>query len=196
MIYTSDQGYAWGQHGLRGKWAPYDATLRAPLIISFPGQIPVDRVCTIPVGGVDLIPTFLRFADVDFPWTMHGHDLTPLLKDPGSDWPHPVLISQTNRLYGSATSPLPVGEAVYHKGLPWYVSLTKGRYKYIRYLADGEGEEFYDLETDPDELQNLIAAPRHAEEIDRYRFDLISEMRRTQAPFVDTMPPVEVLAKP
>ncbi len=190
VVFTSDQGFAWGQHGLKEKWAPYDAALRAPLIISFPSRIPTDRVCTTPVGGIDLIPTFLRYAGVEHPWMLSGHDLTSLLEDPASDWPHPVMICQTDRIYGSATAPLPVGKDVYHAGLPWYVLLTKGRYKYIRYLADGEGEEFYDLEDDPDELHNLIAAGRCTELIDQYRSGLMSELRRTRAPFVDTMPPV------
>jgi arylsulfatase A-like enzyme len=190
VIYTSDQGFAWGQHGLREKWAPYDAALRAPLIVSLPGRFPEGAVCPTPVGGVDLIPTLLRLADVEPPWPMHGNDLTPLLQDPRSDWPHPVMIAQTNRIYGSATSPLPTGEAVYHRGLPWYVSLTQGRYKYIRYTAEGEGEEFYDLQSDPEELHNRIADPHHAEDVSRYRTALLDELKRTNAPFLESMPPV------
>ena len=99
-----------------------------------------------------------------------------------------MLISQTDRIYGSATSPLPTGEAVYRQGLPWYVSLTKGRFKYIRYLAAGEGEEWYDLAADPDELKNLIADKQNAALISRFRRELLNELRRTHAPFVDSMP--------
>ena len=190
VVYTSDQGFAWGQHGLREKWAPYDATLRAPLIVSYPGHFPEGAVCPTPVGGVDLIPTFLRQTGVEPPWEMHGHDLTPLLEDPASEWPHPVFISQTDRIYGSATSPLPTGAAAYHRDVPWYVSLTQGHYKYIRYTAAGEGEEFYDLEGDPDELENCISDPRLQEQIARYRRALIDEMRRTNAPFIESMPDV------
>ena len=58
VVYTSDQGFAWGQHGFRVKLAPYDATIRAPLIVSMPGTLPEGRVCASPVGGADLIPTF------------------------------------------------------------------------------------------------------------------------------------------
>ena len=81
IVYTSDQGYAWGQHGLREKWAPYDAALRVPLIVSYPAHVPAGEVCMSPVGGVDLIPTFLRYAGVEYPWAMHGHDLYPLLEN-------------------------------------------------------------------------------------------------------------------
>ena len=74
-----------------------------------------------------------------------------------------------------------------------YVSLTKG--KYIRYLAAGEGEEFYDLENDPDELQNLAVSNSHDAQIDEYRAGLTSELRETGAPFAETMPPRALTAR-
>ena len=143
------------------------------------------------MGGVDLIPTFLRYANLPAPWPLHGHDLTPLLKDPSADWSHPVLISQTNRLYGSDTSPLPSGEDAYHKRCPWYVSLTQGGYKYIRYLAAGEGEEFYDLESDPEELTNIATKLDCHPLVAKYRAGLKRELLRTEAPFADAMPSVK-----
>ena len=187
VVFTSDQGFAWGQHGLRSKWAPYDAALLAPLIFSMPSQIPAGQVCTAPVGGVDLIPTFLRFAGVAHPWKMHGHDLSPLLETPNREWNFPVLMSQTNRRYGSDTSPLPTGDDAYHRGLPWYVSLTKGHYKYIRYLASGEGEELYNLDQDPEELENLAGNPESLTVLNQYRSAIIEELRRTDAPFVEEL---------
>ncbi|HQU43539.1 MAG TPA: sulfatase-like hydrolase/transferase [Pirellulales bacterium] len=57
VVLTSDQGYAWGQHGFRAKLAPYDANIRSPLIISMPGTLPEGRVCRTPVCGADLPPT-------------------------------------------------------------------------------------------------------------------------------------------
>ena len=62
VVFTADQGYAWGQHGFRAKLAPYDANIRSPLIISMPGTLPQAKVCRTPVGGVDLPPTILKFA--------------------------------------------------------------------------------------------------------------------------------------
>ncbi|MCH8830152.1 MAG: sulfatase-like hydrolase/transferase, partial [Planctomycetes bacterium] len=56
IIFTSDQGFAWGQHGFRHKLAPYDATIRSPLIVSMPGTFPEGKVCRHPVGGVDIVP--------------------------------------------------------------------------------------------------------------------------------------------
>ena len=82
VVFTSDQGYGWGQHGSKHKWAPYDATLLAPLIFSQPGKIPSGKVCKEPVNGVDLTATFHSVAGVEPGWKMDGRDLKPLLEKP------------------------------------------------------------------------------------------------------------------
>ena len=82
VVFTSDQGFAWGQHGFQTKLAPYDATIRSPLIVSLPGRLPRGKVCPSPAGGVDLVPTFFSFAGIAPPWKMHGQDLTELLEHP------------------------------------------------------------------------------------------------------------------
>ena len=65
IVFTADQGFAWGQHGFRHKVAAYDANIRAPLIFSRPGKIPAGAVSETPVGGVDLIPTFFAAAGIE-----------------------------------------------------------------------------------------------------------------------------------
>ncbi len=190
IVFTSDQGFAWGQHGFRHKVAPYDATIRSPLIISMPGRIPEGAVCPTPVGGVDIVPTIFSFAGIDQPWKMHGHDLSPLLKDPKADWPHPMMLTATGRIYGSETDSIPTGEAAYHGQIPWYVMLREGRYKYIRPLIANELEELYDLTTDPGELDNLAVKPEHGTTLKRLRAAAVAELRRTNAGFVDVMPAV------
>jgi len=188
IIFTSDQGFAWGQHGFRQKVAAYDATIRSPLIMSLPGRIPEDAVCPTPVGGVDLVPTMFRFAGIDLPWEMHGHDLTPLLENQDYDWPHPTLLTSTVRLYGSDTNTIP-GEKAYHASVPWYVMLREGKYKYVRPLID-DIEELYDMDQDPEELHNLAAEPEHQATLASFRTSAVAELKRTGAGFVDSMPPL------
>ena len=190
VVFTSDQGLAWGQHGFRGtKIAAYDSNIRSPLIISFPGRIPEGKVCDKPVGGVDLVPTFFRFAGIELPWKMHGRDLSPLLEDPSAEWPHPMLLTATGRRYGSDTNVIPTGEEAFHGQVPWYVMLREDRYKYVRPLID-DLEELYDLSEDPEELNNLAMKPEHQETLKRLRSAAIGELRRNNAGFVDNMPPV------
>ena len=191
VVFTADQGFAWGQHGLRAKLAPYDASIRSPLIVSMPGTLPQGAVCKHPVGGPDLPPTFFSFAGLPLPWKMHGHDLTPVLKNPQGDWPHPVLMTLTGQKYGRDTDVIPATvEEQALAGVPWWVSLTQGRYKYIRNLQPGEIEELYHLGDDPQELRNLALEPRHAARLSRFRRQMLAELKRTDCGFADRLPAV------
>lgn len=190
VIFTADQGMAWGQHGFRHKLGPYDATIRSPLIVSMPGTVAEGEVCPSPVGGPDIAPTIFSFAGFDLPWEMHGYDLTPLLKDPDADWPHPVLMTLTGENYGSNTHVIPPPAEQELVGVPWWVSLTEGHFKYIRTLIEGEVEELYDLKNDPEELENLAMNPDYQEKLRAMRSATVAELKRTGAGFVDELPAV------
>ena len=190
VIFTSDQGLAFGQHGFLGnKVAAYDANIRSPLIFSMPGRIPEGRVCNTPVGGVDLVPTMFRFAGINLPWEMHGRDLSPLLKNPDADWPYPVMLAATGEKFGSDTNVIPNGKDVFHGDVPWYVMLRERNLKYVRPLIH-DLEELYDLRTDPDELDNLAVKPEHQATLKRLRAATIAELHRTKAGFADRMPAI------
>ncbi len=190
VIYTSDQGFAWGQHGYAWKYGPYDANLRVPLIASMPGSVPQGQVCSHPVGGLDLIPTFFATAGVRIPWDMHGHDLRVLLENPSAEWPHPVLLEQTRWFYGADTRRVPPPQEARWGGVPWWVSLRQGRYKYIRTLEADEIEELYDLSVDPQELHNLATEPEFQERLADYRRQCLAELARTEAEIVENLPAV------
>lgn len=190
VIFTSDQGLAFGQHGFRGtKIAAYDANIRSPLIFSMPGRIQEGKVCDTPVAGVNIPPTIYSFAGIKPPWEMHGHDLTPLIQNPEGNWPHACMMVATGQTYGSDTNNIPKGEKVLHGGVPWYVMLRDKRYKYVRPLITNL-EELYDLQTDPEELNNLAIRPEHQARLNNFRATAIAELKRTKAGFVDHMPPV------
>lgn len=196
IVFTSDQGFAWGQHGFKSKVAPYDATVRAPLIVRPPADVAPDvagRVVSSPVSGVDLPPTFFAQAGIELPWEMHGHDLSPLLGESETTWTHAAMLVHTARQYGSATNVVPAKDdpELYHgPGVPWYVMLSQGHFKYVRNLVEGEVEELYDLKKDPDELSNLASDPDHAERLRSFRKATIVELKRTGAGMVDNLPRV------
>jgi arylsulfatase A-like enzyme len=191
VVLTADQGYAWGQHGFRAKLGPYDANIRSPLIFSMPGTLPEGKVCRTAVGGADLPPTFFSFAGLDLPWPMHGHDLTPLLKDPEATWPHTTMMPFTADKFGADCDAVPPPPGNHHKsGVPWYVMVIRGPYKYIRTLEANEPEELYDLLADPDELTNLAGNSQHLGMLKSLRTATIAELRRTSAKLVDSLPPV------
>jgi arylsulfatase A-like enzyme len=193
VVFTSDQGFGWGQHGFCTKLAPYDATIRSPMIVSMPSKLPTGAVCESPVGGVDIVPTFFNFAGLELPWKMHGRDLTPLLKDPARVRKEPVLTTLTGRSYGSDTDIVPTDPEVLElSGVPWWVSLVSGRLKYIRALKEGQIEELYDLANDPEELTNLALDRDYADRLAEMRAATIDELRRTDAKMVDSLPPVKM----
>jgi arylsulfatase A-like enzyme len=195
IVFTSDQGIAFGQHGYRIKVAPYDANIRSPLIVSMPDRLPIGKVCETPVGGPDLIPTFFDFAGIDLPWPMHGRSISSLLKNPQVNRNQPLLMTFTGQNYGSDTDEIPTDPAILRKvgQVPWYVSLHDGRFKYIRTLVEGEVEELYDLDNDPEELTNLASDPRQRQRTLEMRAQTIRELRRTGSGFVDKLPAVAAL---
>jgi arylsulfatase A-like enzyme len=190
VVYSADQGYALGEHGLNQKIAPYDAAISSPMIISRPGKIVAGRVCRHPINAPDLIDLFCRTAEVEIPWKTHGRDIRPLLDNPEIvDWNSPTIMTSTSRNYGAETDKIPTDESLTSSGgVPWYVLLRDGPYKYIRYFVEGETEELYDLESDPEELTNLANASEHSDRLKRLRNLAKDELRRTDAKFVDSLP--------
>ena len=121
----------------------------------------------------------------------------PLLKHPSKGWDRPLLTTLTGYLYGEDTDHIPTDPTVLRQtgNVPWYVSLHDGRFKYIRTLVAGEIEELYDLDVDPEELVNLVRDPVHRKRVIQMRQNAIDELRRTEAGYVDQLPPVAELAE-
>ena len=190
IVYTADQGYGLGEHGFNQKVAPYDATVASPMIIRWAGHIPEGKICKHPINGPDLIDLFCRTANVTLPWKTHGRDIRPLLVNPETtDWNLPVLMTHTSRNYGAETNVIPTDKSLTSSsGVPWYALLRDGKFKYIRNLVEGETEELYDLEADPEELKNLAGQSEHAKRLIELRQKTVDELRRTDAKFVDALP--------
>jgi arylsulfatase A-like enzyme len=193
VVFTADQGFAMGEHGLRTKLAPYDASYRSPLIISWPGTFPENKVCARPVNGTDLVATFSAAAGIPIPWEIHGRDLTPLLHDPeGASWDHPCFFEGTGDHFGSNVTRVvkEEPEKAEHHHFPWYAAINDGRFKYVRYLKPGLPEELYDLQKDPEELTNLAADAAHQADLLRLREAVVGELRRTKAGYSDSLPEI------
>ena len=165
------------------------------MVISHAGKLPEGKVCRHALNAPDLVRLFCDTAGVNIPWETHGRDVRPLLRDPeSSEWDHPMLMTHTARSYGSDTDAIPTGEALTVTAeVPWYALLRDGKYKYIRTFVAGEVEEVYDLDADPEELVNLALKPEHQALLVRLRERAIAELRRTNAGFVDTMPPTAAM---
>ena len=187
VVFTSDQGFAWGEQGFAWKVGPYDACLRMPLIFRYPEKVAEGKVCHQPASLLDVIPTVLGFAELPLPWKMHGHDLRPHLSNPDRGEDRPVMMENFLSDFGDSTTPAVTGDRT-AQGVPWWLMLRKGKLKYIRTLVPDEIEELYDLESDPGELHNLAVDPAHFDTVKEYRALLMAELERTDAKFIDTIP--------
>ncbi len=208
VIFTADQGFAWGQHGFRDKVAPYDANLLAPLIVSNPRRFPGGTVCTKPVSGMDIVETIHRFTGLGG-MTTDGRDFSTLLRNPQStDWsPEPMIQMYSGNLYGNEAitaalkraresgnwSALVAERAT---GTRAWLMLRADRYKYVRYLYEDYIEELYDLEADPLELTNLAVRREHHALLDRLRGELLDAFAARGATFLDLLPAPRVLDAP
>ncbi len=190
IIYAADQGFALGEHGMNNKVAPYDAAIASPMMIAYPGRIPHNKVCRHPINAPDVVQLLCNYSGITLPWKTDGRDIRPLIAEPETtNWNQPMLMTHTGRKYGSDTNSVPNDEAMYEVGgIPWYVLLRQGRYKYIRTLVSGEMEEIYDLDDDPEELNNLALLPEHQTLLTSLREAALKELRRTDSKLDQWMP--------
>lgn len=140
IFFASDNGFFLGEHRINlGKAAPYEESIRVPLIVRGPvvaaGRL-VDRLAL----NVDLAPTFAEIAGAQVPDFVDGRSLLPLLgtAPAPASWRSEALLE----FWGGE------GERV-----PGYGALRTAAHLYVEY-ATGE-RELYDLAKDPFELQNL-----------------------------------------
>ena len=155
IVYTSDQGFLLGEHGLYDKRFMYEESFRTPLIISCPSLVKKHSVCKELVQNIDLAPTFLSLAGVEVPKEMSGRSLLPLFKNgKAENW--------RNELYYHFYDYPAVGSVRKHDGIR-----TK-RYKLIHWHGEGSGNdeaidfwELYDLKKDVMEVNNVYDNPKY-----------------------------------
>ena len=195
VVYSSDQGFAWGQHGFRDKWNPYDANLCTPLICHWPAKIPAGATCAEPVTGLDIVRTFHAVADITPAWKMHGRDFSSLLYDPQSTWKtSPMILVNTTFNYGQQFTAA-LMEKDWSK-LYWgniknrkaWLMMRKGPYKYVRYAVPDCIEELYQLEDDPDELDNLAVQKKYKSLLLELRMQAEQEFLKNDGDFINHMP--------
>jgi hypothetical protein len=75
-----------------------------------------------------------------------------------------------------------------HEQVPYYILIRDKNLKYIRPLIT-DLEELYDLDQDPEELNNLAIQPAHQSTLLRLRAKAIAELKRTKANIADRLPP-------
>lgn len=178
IVMTADHGEGLGEHNeVTHAVLAYDSTLHVPLIIRPPGLEPDDvRVIEDRVGTVDIVPTILDLLDIEIPAEIHGQALTALWTTDKAD-PAPAY---TPQYYAENLSP-----RLTH-GWGELRVLYEGGRKYIH----GPRPELYDLEKDPEELNDLSGQqPAEAQRLREALAVFIREHASEQAATTQAMEP-------
>ncbi|MBI2122315.1 MAG: sulfatase [Candidatus Sungbacteria bacterium] len=137
IIFTSDHGEEFMEHGKLGHNQFYQELLYVPLIMNGPAQLK-DRMMDSLVRSIDIYPTILDIIGIKNNHLIQG---TSIYSVSGGREDITTVAEMEN--YGYA--------------------LQRGKYKYIYHNnrpADARGDELYDLETDPKERQNIASMNR------------------------------------
>jgi N-acetylglucosamine-6-sulfatase len=152
VIFTSDHGYFYGEHGLSvERRLAYEESIRIPLLMRYPGLIRAGTTLEPMVLSLDVAPTVLELGGVPIPGNLHGRSLVPLLS--GRSWrPRDSFLIE----YFSDT----VFPRIRNMG---YQAVRSDQWKYIHYTELTGMDELYNLKADPFELRNVIADPASRE---------------------------------
>jgi arylsulfatase A-like enzyme len=154
VIFTSDHGEHLGDHGQIGKGAPgYDSAARVPLVLSYPARFEDLQVRQELIEGVDVVPTILDYCGIQTPPVMQGRSFRPLLEE---------------EQYEERTSAFIEHKFPFRSA--WKTIRTR-RYKYC--VSAARKELLFDLENDPDELNDVSGDPAHREALCDARRELL-----------------------
>ena len=159
VIFTSDNGFFLGEHRLPpSKIKPQEPALRVPFMIAGPG-VPEGQVRFDPVTTVDATATIADYAGAteNFPYPIDGRSLRENLEQGDQGWDELVLYSgHIREMKGSSEAVADIFSDE-RDG----IGIRTPRWSY-HVFRDGS-EVLYDLDSDPNELENLAAEPRFAE---------------------------------
>lgn len=183
LIYTSDQGFFLGEHGLYDKRFMYEPAFRIPLLLRWPSGVKAGAVTSDLVQNLDFAPTILEIAGLDIPADMQGRSFLGLVQDvPPPDWRDAIYYRYwMNRA---------------HFNIPAHFGIRTERYKLIYFYDNQMGPdgktpvngarqgvrdpfwEFYDLQQDPLEVRNLFNEPQYQDRITVLRKQLVELRER------------------
>jgi N-acetylglucosamine-6-sulfatase len=168
FIFTSDNGFLLGEHGMTDKRTMHEESIRVPLLVRHPKLVAKGTVVREMVLNIDLAPSVLEVCGAEPLEGIHGRSFLPLLRGEKEGW-------RTSWYY----------EYNYEKQFPYTPNVRGVRtreWKYVHYPSGDGGPdrhraELYSLLEDPRETRNLIDDPAYARKVT----ELNAELERLKA---------------
>jgi arylsulfatase A-like enzyme len=176
VIYTSDQGFFLGDHGLYDKRFMYEESIRMPFLVRWPGVAPAGSVQAAMGINVDFAPTFMDIAGLPVPSDMQGRSLVPLIKgERPADW-------RTSWYYRYYHDPG-------HHNTRAHYGVRTETHKLIYYWKKDQWE-MYDLVKDPEEVRNVYSDPAQADVVAKLKAEIhrLKKDLRDEDQFADALP--------
>jgi N-acetylglucosamine-6-sulfatase len=153
LIFTNDNGTFYGEHLLLGKMDPREPNTSIPLFIRYPDWFNAGtEICDNYVALYDLCPTILEVAGIDpAPYNLHGRSIKHLIQ-PGNE--RKAIYLEGIRTVDEAGAPPDYA--------PSWRAVRNEQFKFARYWCDTVTEELFDLQSDPQENNNLVNHPGYA----------------------------------
>jgi N-sulfoglucosamine sulfohydrolase len=201
FIYTADHGAQWPF----GKWNLYDASIRIPLIIAWPGHLKPGSTSDAMVCWPDLLPTFIDLAGGNAPDGLDGKSFAAILRGTASahrdrifathsgdgDFNvYPIRAVRTRdwkyvrNLHPEFQHQTHISRSSGPSGLLYWQTWLAAAERdsaaaaIVQRYVKRPAEELYDLAADPLELHNLAAEPKHAARMAAMRADLDAWMKQ------------------
>lgn len=172
VVYTSDQGFFLGEHGLYDKRFMYEESLRMPLLVRHPREVKAASVNNDIVVNVDFAETFLDYAGLSVPPDMQGRSLRLLLRGRApKDWRSSMYYRYwMHRAHFNVAAHFGVRtkrhKLIYYYGLPLDARGARPR-------ATRPEWELFDLEKDPMEMNNVYDDHAYADVVKELKIELI-----------------------
>ncbi len=167
VIFTADQGWNAGHHGVWGKgngtWPfnMYEESLRVPLIWNHPGKIRGGQVFSQMVSAYDFFPTILDYLGLRAP-------------------ADPKRVGRTYAGLVRGQAPRQWRNRLYFE----YANVRGLRTENLKYVERTKEwpSELFDLEADPGETRNVIDDPAYQAQLQAFRTELADFFQRAGAP--------------
>lgn len=164
IAFTSDHGDLCGEHGRINKGVPYEGSARIPFLFYVPGKIKAGTVVNEALSCVDFLPTVMNLMGHQTAGKEQGRDATPLFQGKAAKWDDVAFIRSTS-------------------GGNWLMAVTDN----LKLIFDGKSKPWlFDLNNDPDELDNHLHIPKYRGEIRRLAKALKSYTKNYGDDYINT----------